>query len=313
MRKTNVVKILGIVISLFIINLICSNKVDAVDLGLSVSDCNVGENFTITVNIPSDIAGFDGSISITYSNGTTSFIGNMAAMPKLDDEGKFTYIGNYTKSAKAEVAGQAVVTVSNFKMYSIENSNANNTAPVNAPTTLTQTINIADTTAVVPEQPANNEQPAQPEAPVILNFKETYEKMYITKNVNFRQNYGTDGTRIQTLPAGTEVIRIGISDGTKNGYSWSKITYNGITGYVITGNLSSDAPAEAQEPEETEQTPDEELPEEVSEDDKITAEKIAEELGTIPEVGINIMPFMFLGSCVACIVLMIETKRKIAD
>lgn len=322
MRKTNVVKTLGIVLLLCIFSLICSNKVQASEASLSVTNCNVGENFTVTVNIPSDIAGFDGSINITYSNGTTSFIGNMAAMPKLDDEGKFTYIGNYTKSAKAEVAGQAVVTVSNFRMYSIDNSNANNTIPVNSVTTLSQTITISDPAtqqpapAPTPTNPGSTETPAnnQPAAPVVLNFKENNETMYTNRRVNVRQNYGTDSNIIQTLAVGTEVIRTGISDGNKDGYSWSRISYNGITGYVITAALTSDAPVTEETPPEepTEEQP-EENPNEVSDENKTEIEKISEELGAIPEVGINIMPFMFLGSCIACMTLIIETKRKLNE
>lgn len=39
--------------------------------------------------------------------------------------------------------------------------------------------------------------------------------------------------------------------------------------------------------------------------------KISEELGVIPEVGVNIMPCMFFGCVAACFCLMYEVKRTI--
>ena len=151
--------------------------------------------------------------------------------------------------------------------------------------------------------------------------------MYTNRRVNVRQNYGTDSGIIQTLANGTEVTRTGVGDKNKDGYSWSRISYNGVTGYVITAALTYDSPVPEESPEEDiqdlenpENPEDSEKPENVNNDNenqediaKNNEEKIkaiAEECGTIPQVGINIIPFLFFGICVSCIIIMIEVKRN---
>ena len=56
MRKTNVVKILEIILLLFIFSLAFSSKVQASEASVSANSCNVGESFTVTVNIPQDVS-----------------------------------------------------------------------------------------------------------------------------------------------------------------------------------------------------------------------------------------------------------------
>jgi uncharacterized protein YgiM (DUF1202 family) len=146
--------------------------------------------------------------------------------------------------------------------------------------------------------------------------------MYTTRRVNIRQGYGTSSSIIQTLAVGTELTRTGVSKGTADGYSWSRVSYNGVTGYVITGALTYDKPVEeVTEPtsdDETEEPSDDEEigtdeQENVSNEDEETLKQLSEELGAIPEVGVNIMPFMFLGSLVSCIVMMWNVKKSIKN
>ena len=317
MRRTNVVKILGIILLLLSLSLICSNSVQASEASLSVTNCNVGENFTVTVNMPGDVVGYEGNVSITYSNGNTVSLDKMLASPSPSN---IVYTGNYSNSFNAATAGQAVVSISNLKLYNKEaydnlTSVDSDFSPMNSISSLSQTITISDPSAA--QQPdsgsGTTNEPQTPEPSVTLNFKENNETMYTNRRVNVRQNYGTDSNIIQTLSVGTEVTRTGISDGTKNGYSWSRISYNGITGYVITAALTSEAPA----PEVPEEKPEEEIPEEnenpeeIPEESKTEIDTISEKLGAIPEVGVNIMPFMFLGSCVVCMLLAIGAKRNL--
>jgi uncharacterized protein YgiM (DUF1202 family) len=140
--------------------------------------------------------------------------------------------------------------------------------------------------------------------------------MYTTQKVNMRQNYGTSSSIIQTLQVGTAVTRLGVSKGNCDGYAWSRISYNGITGYVITGSLTYTEPTSVEEePTEEntnndEQEPVDEVTEENTDENESDAlSKISEELGAIPEVGVNIMPCMFLGCIVSCIVMMIYVKK----
>lgn len=326
MRKTNVVKTLGIVLLLCIFSLICSNKVQAAEATLIAEGCKLRDKMKISVNFSNDVVGYEGDINITYSNGVNEYLTKIAGNSN-------SWVGNYSEEFTSKYAGTATVTVNNLKLYDLNSMNnitydpvagGSNFVPVKTISTLVATITISDPatqtqppatttnseSSAAPEAPANN----QPAAPVVLNFKENNETMYTNRRVNVRQNYGTDSNIIQTLAVGTEVIRTGISDGNKDGYSWSRISYNGITGYVITAALTSDAPVTEETPPEepTEEQP-EENPNEVSDENKTEIEKISEELGAIPEVGINIMPFMFLGSCIACMTLIIETKRKLNE
>lgn len=56
MRKTNVVKIVAVILILLAFSLICSNKVQASEASVSANNCNVGDNFTVTVTIPQDVS-----------------------------------------------------------------------------------------------------------------------------------------------------------------------------------------------------------------------------------------------------------------
>lgn len=316
MKKTNVVKILECIFLLFILSLICSNKVQAVEASLSANNCNVGESFTVTVNIPQDVSAYDiGGVTVTYSDGSTQ-----SSSRKVGVNLDLSWPGNYSVSFPGKVAGNARISVNGVIL-----SNSSN-AVVNTVSNLETTVTIIDNTPPAepePSQTSDNSESGN-EASVELSFRDTNEKMYTIRRVNVRQNYGTDSGIIQTLAEGTEVTRTGIGSGTKDGYSWSRISYNGITGYMITSALTDEAPAPAAPPaeeekpveEKKEENPEEKKEEnkdvkELSEADKAIVAKLAEKYGSIPEVGVNIMPFFFLGSCVSCITIMIYMKKYI--
>jgi len=323
MRKTNVVKILKMTILLIVFSLICSHKVQASEASVSANNCNVGENFTVTVNIPQDVSGYDiGGITVTYSDGSTQSA-KRAVKVNMD----LTWPGNYTYSFPGKVAGNATISVNGIIL-----SNSSY-AVINTITNLETSITIIDPTPPPVETPpaesTENTETPSPENPVTpdtntpspsveVNFRDTNEKMYTLRRVNVRQSYGTDSGIIQTLSAGTEVIRTGIGDKQKDGYSWSRISYNGITGYMISGALTDEAPVKEEPPVENntvenpdEIPPEEEIPEEKDtiQDDNAKIAAMAQEFGVIPEVGLNIMPFFFLGSCVSCVVLMLYVKK----
>ena len=307
MRKTNVAKILGIIGLLLVISLIGANKVFASEATVTASSCNVGESFTVTVNIPEDVSAYEiGGVTVTFSDGSTQ-----SASRKVGVNLDLTWPGNYTASFSGKVAGTATISVNGVILTNSSH------AVVNTISTLETSTNIVDPTPA--PAPADNT-PAVTTPPVTLNFRDVNETMYTTRRVNVRQSYGTDSNIIQTLAVGTQVTRTGIGDGTKDGYAWSRISYNGITGYLITGALTDEAvvvpeePTEEQPPEEVIQEPEENGQEvtELSEEDEALVSSLSEKFGAIPEVGLNIMPFMFLGSCVACVALMMETKKRMA-
>lgn len=323
--KTNILKIFVVILLLIVFSLICSNTVLASEASVSANNCNVGESFTVTVSIPQDVSGYDiGGITVVYSDGSRDS-SKRAVKANMD----LSWPGNYSATFNGKVAGNATISVNGVILVN------SSQAVVNTISTLETSITITDpnpqtppTTPSTPSNPTTSNNPStptttpKPSEPVNIQFSSANEKMYTNRRVNVRQNYGTDSGIIQTLPNGTEVTRTGVGDKNKDGYSWSRISYNGITGYVITASLTYDNPNPEEQPEEQPeediQDPenpeevDNENPEETLENDEEKIKAISEELGTIPEVGVNIIPFMFLGSMFTCIIIMIGVKRNIA-
>lgn len=320
MKKIYLKKILKLVLILFFVGIRYSNNVQATEAIVYSENCNVGEDVNITIDF-GDAYAFEYDVSITFSDGTTN---------TKHGAGTANYSDGKTKTFKAICSGNASININNILLY----DNSNPPQIINTVKSLHTAITITDPTPVQPEpiekpveDNSNNsveseEKPAElssPKAPVILEFNNTNEKMYTTRRVNVRQNYGTDGGIIQTLAVGTEVIRTGVSDGVKDGYYWSRVSYDGITGYIITGALTDEEPIAQEIEDNTEQpaTNSEEIEENNQENtntvDSDKIKEISEKLGTIPQVGLNIIPFMFFGSCVTCLILIVDIKRRINE
>lgn len=302
MRKT-IGKVLVILLFIILLNLILTKDVSAMSATLSASECNVGESFTVRCNLSSDVYGYTYNVQVTFSDGSVKTASG-SGIVGMDD--------HTSVSIKADVAGSATVAITSYTLVDTNENVVNSSSP------LTQSITISDPSGSSnptpdPVAPSTDNTPAPDPEPVVnLSFTDTNETMYTIQRVNVRQSYGTSAGIIQTLPIGTEVTRLGISQGTANGYSWSKVSYNGVTGYLITGSLDYTNPnpnPEDQNPED-QTNPDEQPPEENPEATQDELAKIKEKFGTFPEVGVNIMPYMFLGSLVSCIAIMIEIKRK---
>lgn len=68
-------------------------------------------------------------------------------------------------------------------------------------------------------------------------FKSANDTMYATGDINVRKSYSADSDKIGSLKAGDKITRTGIGD---NG--WSKVSYNGATGYIKTSLLTDKEP-----------------------------------------------------------------------
>lgn len=292
------------------------NKVYASEASISANNCNVGENFTVTVNIPQDAISYEGTITVTYSDGSTDSGKILGLGQNLNDiMSDYYWPGNASKTFTAKTAGNATVSVTGLIMNNASGSK------INSQSTLTTAITIGGGQTQPPannqtSEPSNNSgnqggTTQKPTTPTNLTFKDTNEKMYTTRRVNMRQGYGTNSLIIQTLPEKAELTRTGVSSGSADGYSWSRVSYNGITGYVITGALTYDAPVtEEPKKEDPQEDPEDELPPEDVDENAEEIKKITEELGSIPEVGLNIMPFIFLGSIISCLYMVYEVKKS---
>ena len=300
--KQKILKILILMLFVLLLNMCISNNVFASEASISATNCNVGENFTVTVNIPEDAVAYQFDLKVTYSDGST-YTTSPRGFGHNEDFTEQHWAGNYTTSISGKVAGNATVVINNIILAGINGNQ------LNSLTTQSTAITISDPNPQ--PQPSNDDTP-EPPAPVVVNLEFTAknETMYTSRRVNIRQNYGTSSNIIQTLAVGTELTRTGVSQGTADGYSWSRVNYNGVTGYVITSALTYEKPSEEEPTEEPTEEPQEEPQEEPEQNPDELAE-LSENLGTIPEVGVNIMPFIFFGCTVSCIAMMIEVKRRI--
>ena len=222
--KKKLLKIFGMLILIFIFFNLKSNNVYASEANISANNCNVGESFTVNVNIPQDAISYQGTIKVTYSDGSTESSQILGLGQNLNDlTADYYWPGNASKSFTAKVAGNATVSVVGLIL------NNASSQKINSNSTLTTAITISDPSAnsndnnsssvESPVENNNSEKPETPSAPVNLTFSEGNDKMYTTKRVNIRQGYGTNSLIIQTLPEGTELTRTGVSNGNADGYT----------------------------------------------------------------------------------------------
>ena len=322
--EVNIRKIFGLILMIILLSLIFSGKVFASDASISVSpnSCNVGDSVTVTINMPQYAIGYRGNLVINYADGSSETIDTLATLGS-------GFAGNYSTTKTINKAGNHNISIS-LKLYDINGLDA--VTPENQELlpriveSLAASVNVTDPNSTPTQPTENNNQPnTQPDSTpppaevVVVNFKDVNETMYVTDGntgVNMRQNCGKNTGLITTLQPGTEVTRTGIGDKSKDGYSWSRISYNGETGYVITSRLTYDKPEE-KPPENTVEnntvSNNEITNNTVSNNSVLNGIKnIADELGAIPEVGLNIMTFIFVGSCIVCSIIIIYVKRKIA-
>lgn len=73
-------------------------------------------------------------------------------------------------------------------------------------------------------------------------FKAVNEKVYATGDINVRKSYSADSTKLGSLKKGEEIARTGVGD---NG--WSKVTYNGGTGYIKSNLLTTEQPKKSED------------------------------------------------------------------
>ncbi len=306
---------------------------DAAEASLSATNCTEGEKISVTITMPSDAVGYSGTgITITYSDGTTSSVGRFSKLNYDFNTNTYSPVGNYSTSFDAKVAGNATIKVDGLVLTN------SSQGQINSNTSLSTTVNIATKPAPEPEPPAtgntdtgntgntgntgsnNTGTTETPKTPKVLTFTDVNEKVYTKRRINLRQNYGTTGGLIKTLDVGEELTRTGKSTSAdESGYYWSRVTYNGTTGYVITSGLTTEKPVVEEPTEEpvknevenkVENTANEVVNNAVNEIDGNELTKITEEIGVIPEVGNNIMVNFLFGSIVVSIIMMIIVKKN---
>lgn len=170
------------------------------------------------------------------------------------------------------------------------------------------------------------EQPKVEETPTETKMNQI---MYVQERCNIRESYSKDSNRVGGLDVGTEVTVIAeYSNG------WYKIKYDGGEAYIKSGILRSTMPEpEPEEKEETQETENtenteanstEQNAETMTEEEALAGgniventednidEKLANEIGVLPEVGNNIADYLFWISilCSMLGVLFVMLNRK---
>lgn len=119
----------------------------------------------------------------------------------------------------------------------------------------TATVTVEEKKAEQPkeEEKKDEENKTEEQKPVEPVFKDVNETVYVsTDSVNVRSTYSSNGGKYGTLKKGDSVTRTGICTETINGYTWSRIKYNGNTAYVISSSLTTVKPEEKEEEKEEE-------------------------------------------------------------
>ena len=200
---------------------------------------NVGEGFTVTVSIPSDAVGYQGEISVKFSNGTTQSSGNLAVVTGLT--GDYTHPGNMSYSFTAASEGNATITVSNLTITDRSGTR------VNSQRTLTGNISVVKKAepAQTPSAPAASSTPAAATSNE-PSWNNTGDTVYAVETVNVRSGWGTGNASLGKLGKGSSVTRIAVGS-----TGWDKVSFKGQTGYIMSKYLTTQNPNGAQTTEQT--------------------------------------------------------------
>lgn len=217
MKKIQVIKktIIAVIMLLFVITV----KSMAADLNISSSKNSIanGESASITIS-----SAYTGKVNISVSGGTAS-----KSTAWIEGSDSITVTANSDNGVKVTVTPAGDMSDSSGNLKSISSNSisiAGKTSSKNDKTNKNTTTN----------------QDTKPETPAEPTFKSANETVYATGDINIRKSYSADSNKIGSLKKGESVTRTGIGD---NG--WSKVTYNGSTGYIKTSLLTTEEPAKS--------------------------------------------------------------------
>lgn len=223
MKKLIKISILSIFVFIAI-SIFSETYAASASISASKTNVKVGEKVTITVSM--NAAAWNTNISGAASK---SFAGN-------SDDGN-----NITKKERISFTPSSAGTYT-FKLGGdVSDGSTNKTTNVSGSVTVTATNSSSDNNDKNNDKKNdnkdnkdNNDTTTEPTS------KSANDKVYATGDINIRKSYSADSDKIGTLKAGESVTRTGISD---NG--WSKVSYNGGTGYIKTSLLTTEEPSKA--------------------------------------------------------------------
>ena len=222
MNKIRVIK--KVIISMIVLLIAITVKSMAADINVSSSKKNIsnGESANITIS-----SSYTGKVSISVSGGTSS----SSSSEWLE--------GSFSMTVKANSDNGVKVTVTPVGKMSDSSGNLKNVSggSISIAGKLTPKGKDDSTNTKNNDKKSDNKDNNDTTEPT---FKSANDKVYATGDINIRKSYSADSDKIGTLKAGESVTRTGTSD---NG--WSKVSYNGGTGYIKTSLLTTEEPSKA--------------------------------------------------------------------
>lgn len=233
MNKIRVIK--KVIIAMIVLLIAITVKSMAADINVSSSKKNIsnGESANITIS-----SSYTGKVSISVSGGTSS-----SSSEWLEWSFPITVKANSDNGVKVTVtpAGKMSDSSGNLKNVSGgsisiagKSTSNNKDDSTNTKNNDKKSDNNDNKKNDNKDNKDNNDTTTEP------TFKSANDKVYATGDINIRKSYSADSDKIGTLKAGESVTRTGISD---NG--WSKVSYNGGTGYIKTSLLTTEEPSKA--------------------------------------------------------------------
>ncbi len=199
-----------------------------------------GETATITINSQEPVA--NGAINVTSNGGLTfesvtggTVNGTLVAFAKAENMTS----GIATYKFKTPIVNKDTT----YKVVFTSQDMANADGELVQSSSATATVTVK---AKTNSKPSDNNKPSEgntttPEP----KFTSANETVYATSEVNVRKSWSTSSGILGSLAKGKSVTRTGKGD---NG--WSKVTFNGSTGYIYSEYLTTTKPAEEKPKEE---------------------------------------------------------------
>lgn len=139
--------------------------------------------------------------------------------------------GSDSVTLTAKKAGTATITVSASDVSDSSEKSVTGSKTISITVSGSNNNNNGDNSSNTDNKKTDDEKKSEP------SFKSANDTMYATGDINVRKSYSSDSDKIGSLKAGDKITRTGIGD---NG--WSKVSFNGSTGYIKTSLLTSEEP-----------------------------------------------------------------------
>ena len=206
----------------FITIALINNKANAAGLSIRASKSTVNEGDSVTITVSSE---YTGRVDITTSGGSLS--------------NSKVWIENNEQSVTLKADAKDKITVTATPSGKMSDSNGGKVDAQSTSTTITIKSNSSGNNTQSGNSNENKPVENKPKEP---SFKSVEEKVYATGNANIRKSYSADSEIIDGVQKNESLTRVGIGD---NG--WSKVTYNGETGYVKSSLLTTEKPKKSED------------------------------------------------------------------